>query len=217
VSDKDLILVLNKREQVGKGLNQLRRDGLIPGVIHTPGKDSVNVTGNYLDVVKIYQQAGRHHPIDLTVDGTKFFTIIKDVDFEPTKHTLRHVVFDVIKSDEKVETEVPIELTGDAPAGKLGLIIDKLIYHVNIEALPRDLPDKLEVSIDALAAVGDHITVADIVLPKGVTILTEAEHVIAQVEEPHVHTEEEPVAEEVPAEGAEAAATEPAAEAETSE
>lgn len=202
MSDKDLILVLQKREQVGKGLNQLRRDGLIPGVIHTPGKDSVNVTGNYLDVVKIYQQAGRHHPIDLTVEGQKFFTIIKDVDMEPTKHQLRHIVFDVIKSDEKVETEVPIELTGDAPAGKISLVVNKLLYHAKIEALPRDLPDVIEVSIETLAEVGDHVTVADIVVPKGVTILDEPEQVVAQVEEPHMQAEEETPAEEAAEEAA---------------
>jgi large subunit ribosomal protein L25 len=200
VSDKDITLVLTPRDQVGKGLGQLRRDGSIPAVIHIPGKDSVIVTGNYLDVMKVYHLAGRHHPIDLQVGDDKYFTIIKDVDIEPTKHILRHVVFDTINRNEKVETEVAVELIGDAPAGKVGLVINKLIYELKIEALPRDLPDKLEANIDNLAEVGDKITVADLVLPQGVTILAEPEHVIAQVEEPTIQAVEEPEA-EAPAEG----------------
>jgi large subunit ribosomal protein L25 len=201
VSDKDITLVLTPREQIGKGLGQLRRDGQIPAVIHNSGKDSVIVTGNYLDVVKVYQQAGRHHPIDLKVGDNNYFTIIKDVDFEPTKHILRHIVFDVIRRDEKVETEVAVELVGDAPAGKVGLVINKMTYELKIEALPRDLPDKLEVNIDNLAEIGDKITVADMVVPAGVTILAEPEHLIVVVEEPTIQPVEEPEAEEAPAEG----------------
>lgn len=214
MSDKDITLVLTPRDQVGKGLGQLRRDGSIPAVIHIPGKDSVIVTGNYLDVVKVYHLAGRHHPIDLQVGDDKYFTIIKDVDIEPTKHVLRHVVFDTIKRDEKVETEVSIELVGDAPAGKVGLVINKVTYELKIEALPRDLPDKLEASVDNLAEVGDKITVADLVVPQGVTILAEPEHVIAQVEEPTIQAVEEPEAEV--AEGEVAEGAEPA-EGETAE
>ena len=195
VSEKDITLVLTKREKVGKGLGQMRRDGQVPAVIHNPGKDSISVSGSFIDVTKVYQQAGRHHPIDLQVDGDKYFTIIKDVDFEPTKHSIRHVVFGIIKQNEIVETEVSVELIGDAPAGKIGLIIDKLTYHLNVEAFPRDLPDKLEVSIEGLAEVGDKVTVADIILQKGVKILAEPEHVIAQVEEPHIQAVEEPEAE----------------------
>ena len=208
MSEKDITLVLVKREKVGKGLGQMRRDGQVPAVIHNPGQDSIVVSGSLVDVAKVYQQAGRHHPIDLQVDGSKYFTIIKEVDFEPTKHTIRHIVFGIIKQNEVIETEVPVELIGEAPASKLGLIIDKLTYHLNVEAFPRDLPDVLEVSIDGLTEVGDKVTVADIALPKGVKVLAELEHVIAQVEEPHIQAVEEPEPE---------AAIESAETAETSE
>ena len=195
MSDKDITLVLETREQLGKGLGKMRRDGQIPAVIHVPGKDSVAVIGNHIEVLKAYHQAGRHHPIDLKVGEDKYFTIIKDVDFEPTKHALRHVVFGVINRDQKVETQIPVELLGDAPASKVGLIVNKLAYELKVEALPKDLPDQLEVIIENLTEIGDKITVADIDLPDGVTVLEDPEHVIVQVEEPTIQAVEEPVVE----------------------
>ncbi len=213
MSDQDITVVLEAREQVGKGLNQLRREGKVPAVIHNHGKDSVVVVGSYLDLVKTYQTAGKHQPVNIKVGKDEYFTIIKDVDFEPKKQTLRHVVFNAIRTDEKVESEVPIVLEGDEiPAEKVGLMVIRQLDHVNIEALPKDLIDSVSVDATKLAEIGDKITVADIVVPQGVTILTEAEHPIATVEETKAQMSEEAEAEE--AEGAEAKADSETEEAE---
>lgn len=183
MSGQDINLELVERKQIRKGLNKFRKEGQIPAVIHNPGKDSIIVSGNFLEVTKVYQQAGKHHPVDLKVGSKSYLTIIKDADFEPKKHTLRHVVFGIIKQDEKVETEVPIVITGDAPAQKAGLLVIKQLDHVELEAFPRDLPDQVTVSSEKLVEIGDRITVADIDSISGVTILTEADHPIATVEE----------------------------------
>lgn len=187
----ELKLNLEVREKIGKGLNALRAEGKIPAVIHNPGEDSIVVSGLYTDVSKIYQEAGRHHPINVKVADKSYLTIIKDVDIEPTKHQLRHVVFGAIKQNETVKTEVPIELTGDAPATKIGLIINKLLYEIEIEALPKNLPDSIVISVETLEKNDDRITVADITPPSGVTILTDIEQVIVAVEEPTIQPVEE--------------------------
>jgi len=191
VSSQNLLLSLEERTQVRKGLNKMRQTGVIPAVIHNPGKDSILVSGSYIDILKVYQQAGKHHPVDVKVGGSTYLTIIKDADFEPTKHLLRHVVFDIIKQTEKVETEVPIVMIGDAPALKAGLLVIKQLDHVEVEAFPRDLPDEVSVSVESLTEIGDRITVSDIVVPTGVTILTELEHPIATVEETSAQESEE--------------------------
>lgn len=183
MSDKNITLELVERKQVRKGLNKFRKDGQIPAVIHDQGKESIIVSGSYVDIVKAYNKAGKHHPIEVKLGKESYLTIIKDVDFETRKHTLRHVVFGTIKQDEKVETEVPVIIVGDAPAQKAGLLLIKQIDHVKIEAFPRDLPDGVNVSAEGLNEIGDKITVADIIAPKGVTILTEPDHPIASVEE----------------------------------
>lgn len=208
MSGEDINLVLNTREQVGKGLGKLKRDGQVPTVIHAAGKDSIATSGSYIELVKVYQKAGKHHPVEVTLGSKKYLTIIKEVDFDPKKHTLRHVVFGSINKDVKVETEVPIHFVGDAAASKKSLLIIKLLDHVKLEALPKDLPDSVELNIEALSEVGDKLTVADINVQQGVSILTETEHTVAVVEETPAQESEESAEAEVTAEAPAEEATE---------
>lgn len=210
MSSQNISITLQKRDVVGKGLNKLKAEGFIPAVIHRPGDTSVNVSAPAVDMQKVYRDAGTHNPVTVTLDGKTMLTMIKEVDIESSKRTLRHIVFGVINQNEAVETEVEIELEGDAPAAKIGLIINQQLHTVKIEALPKDLPDTITVSIDTLAQAGDRLTVADIKAPKGVTILSDAEHPVVTVEEKQI-VEEEPEAEAETAPTAEATDT-PAAE-----
>ncbi|MBI1857315.1 50S ribosomal protein L25 [Candidatus Saccharibacteria bacterium] len=182
---QDISVDLQEREIVGKGLRKLRNNGLIPAVIHDHGHSSIHVMGDYIKLHKTYEQAGKHHPVQLSVGGKHHLALIKDIDFEPTKHRMRHIVFQAIKQNEKVEAEVPIVFKDvEIPAEKISLLILKQLDHVEVEALPKDLPDKLIVDPSKLAQVGDHLTVADLPIPAGVTILTEPETQIAIVEMP---------------------------------
>jgi large subunit ribosomal protein L25 len=181
VSGQDITLSVAERTVQGKAVRQLRRDGMIPAVIHDHGNDSIVVMVATGDVARAYKQAGKHHPV----------TIIKDVDFDPKKQQMRHVVFNSIKTDEKVETEVPVHLVGEIPAEKVSLMVIRQLDHVVIEALPKDLIDSLEVDATGLVEIGDKVFVSDIKVPAGVTILTEAEHPIATVEETKAQISEE--------------------------
>lgn len=183
-SDK-IAVELTKREVLGKGLNKLRADGKVPAVVHDHGKESLHVTGDFLRLTKVYSQAGKHHPVELSVDGKGHLAMIKDVDFEPRKHTIRHVVFQAIKRNEKTTAEVPVVLVGEEiPAEKQGLLVLPQLDVVQVEALPKDLPDQLEVDATKLAEDGDHLYVSDIKAPEGVTILSDAEASLAVVETP---------------------------------
>jgi len=180
----DVALDLQERKVVGKSVKQLRRDGLVPVVIHDHGKPSLHVMGPYLTVYKVYRQAGKHHPINLKVGGKAYTALIKTAEFEPRGHRLNHVVFGSVKADERVTAEIPVHLSEDIPAEKVSLIVINQLEAVEVEALPRDLPDELVVDASKLVEIGDKLTVADIVVPAGVTILTEPEHAIATVYEP---------------------------------
>lgn len=200
---QDIALSLQERTVEGKAVRQLRRDGLVPAVIHDHGKDSKIVMAPYTDIWKVYQEAGKHHPLALTLGKEKYMALIKDVDFDPKKHQMRHVVFNAIKQDEKVETEVPVILEGEIPAEKVGLMVITNLDHVEIEALPKDLVDELRVDATGLVEIGDKITVADIEMPVGVTILTEPEHPVATVEETKAQISEEAETEEAEGEAGE--------------
>ncbi len=184
MSDNDISLTLQNRQAIGKAVKQLRRDGQVPAVIHDHGRESIHVMAPYLELYKVYQQAGKHHPINLTVDSKKYLAIIRDADFEPRKHQLRHIVFNAIEQNKPVETEVPIVFRGDPEAEKVGLIVLRQLDNVEVKALPKDLPDEVVVDVSGLSEVGDKLHVSDIVVPAGVTILTEPEHPVAMVDEP---------------------------------
>lgn len=204
MSGQDIALTLEKREVVGKGLNKLRSEGQIPAVVHDHGKDSLHVMANQSALLKVLSSAGKHHPVNLTVGTQKYMALIKDIDFEPRKHMVRHVVFNAIKADEKQQTEVPVHFKEDVeiPAEKAGLMVIRSLDVVEIEALPKDLIDEIIIDPSTLTEIGDKLTVADLQVPSTITIITEPEHTIAVVEETKAQISEE--AEE--AEGEEAAA-----------
>ncbi len=209
MSDVDAPVKLEQRTVVGKGLNRLRHDGVVPAVIHNHGETSIHVMAPERELVKVYQSAGKHHPLNLEVGNDKYLALIKDAHFDPVKRRLQHVVFQAIRQNEKVEAEVPIRIEGDIPAEKVGLLVLHQLDTVEIEAFPRDLPDEFVVSAETLAELHDKITVSDLDIPSGVTILTDADHPIATVVETRAQ-----VAEEAEAEAAEG---EEGAEGETAE
>lgn len=202
MSDQDQIsLTLQNREVVGKAVKHLRREGQTPAVIHDHGRDSIHVMAPTIQMNKVYQQAGKHHPVNLTVDGKHYLAIIRDANFEPRKNTLRHVVFNAIEQNKPVETEVPVTFLGENEAEKVGLMLLRQVETVAVKALPKDLPDEVTVDISGLKEIGDRLHVSDIVVPAGVELLTEPENPVAVVEESRAHAAEEAEEEAEAAEG----------------
>lgn len=186
MSGNDIVIEADKREVVRKQLNNLRNDGVVPAVLHNHGKDSTLLQADFVAVTKMFREAGKHHPVQVIVDGKKHLALIKDVDFEPTKNRIRHIVFQAIRQNEKTTAEIPIIFKEgvEIPAEKEALLVLRHMDTAEVEAFPRDLPDELVVDPSSLKAVGDTITVADIEVPEGVTILADPEHGLATVEMP---------------------------------
>jgi large subunit ribosomal protein L25 len=189
MSQATINLNLTPREVTGKQVRQLRRDGQVPAVIHDHGKDSLHVQGDYIAMVKVWQQAGKHHPVELKTGDKSYTALIKNADFDPKKHQLRHVVFNAVDKNQAVDAEIPIrpryaEDNEASPAERNGLIVLSQLDAVQVKAVPSKLPDVLEYDAEKLVEIGDHLTVADLVIPEGVEVVTEAEHAIATVYEP---------------------------------
>jgi large subunit ribosomal protein L25 len=211
MADLDKPVKLAERSVIRKGLGGLRSDGMIPAVIHNHGQPSLHVMAPELELVSLYRAAGKHHPLNLEVGTDKYLALIKDAHFNPVKRRLQHVVFQAIRRDETVEAEIPVHIIGEIPAEKVGLMVLRQLDHVEVEALPKNLPDELTIDGARLAELHDKITVADLTPPEGVTILTELDHPVASVVETKAQiSEEEPETEEgeVAEEGAEGEAAE---------
>ena len=182
-------LTLAVRDQQGKKVAGLRREGFVPGVVYGHGFDPILVKTDYSSMEKVVREAGKHTPVHITVDGKKKITLIKDIARDPVRSRILNVSFHAVKANEVVHAEVPIHLIGEgeSPAEKAGLIVLQAIETVEIKAKPGDLPEALEISIASLATDEDKLTLGDITLPEGVEyadVDQDLELVVANVYEP---------------------------------
>lgn len=189
MSQDSISLQLETRTVTGKAVKHLRREGQIPAVIHDHGKPSLHVQGNGIAMLKVWRQAGKHHPVELKTGDQSFVALIKDAEFDPRKHQLTHVVFNAVDKNQKVDAEIPVrpryeEGNESSPAERNGLIVLAQLETVQVKAIPTKLPEFFEYNAEKLVEIGDHATVADLVVPEGVEIVTEPEHTIATVYEP---------------------------------
>ncbi len=182
-------LKLDTRTVTGKKVSTLRKDGIVPSVVY--GGDSVPLStqSGIVETTKVAHAAGKHTPLDIIIDGKKSLAIIKSIDMDPVKHLLRHVAFHTINKNDKIVTEVPLVLIGlgESAAERAGLVVLQAIEHLEVRALPADLPESIELSIIDLATDEDKITVGDIKLPNGVEFADHEQDldlVIANVYEP---------------------------------
>jgi large subunit ribosomal protein L25 len=189
MSQDSINLTLQPREVTGKSVKHLRKEGSVPAVIHDHGKDSIVVQGDAIQMLKVWQKAGKHHPVQLKAGDQSYVALIKEASFDPKKHLLTHVVFNAVDRNQKVDAEIPVrpryaEGNESSPAERNSLIVLTQLETVQVKAIPTKLPDFLEYDAEKLVEVGDSITVADLVVPEGVEFETEPEHSVATVYEP---------------------------------
>ena len=182
-------LKLDMRTATGKQTSRLREQGMIPSVVYGGSSDPLSTQSVLAETMKVVRAAGKHSPVTLMLDGKKKLAIIKSIDIDPVKHSLRHIAFHTIKQNELIETEVSIRLDGEGEsvAERAGLVVLQAIEHVAIKAKPADLPEFLSIDIRNLASDDDRLTLGDIVLPEGVQFAEvdqDLDLVVANVYEP---------------------------------
>lgn len=174
-------LAAKKRASAGDN-TALRDEGMIPAVFYGAGSETTPITVSLKEFEKVLKGAGESSPVILKIDGGDVSTLIHEVQLHPVKGYPVHADFLVVDMNKEVEVNVALEFVGEAPAVKGGLgILTKVLHEVSVRALPGDLPHNIEIDISSLATLDDQIHVKDIQAPKGVTILTEGEDVIALV------------------------------------
>lgn len=164
---------LAKRDVHGKKVAKLRNSGLTPAVMYGAGMEPVATQVDSGIAQKVYKAAGYHTPVHVTLDGKKKIAMIKDVDHDPVKHTLRHMSFHAVKQNKPVEAEVPIRLVGEgeSEAEKAGLMVLQTVDKIVVKALPMSLPESLEADIRSLKEAGEKLLLSDVSLPEGVEIV----------------------------------------------
>ena len=179
------------RENFGKGAaRQLRRDGKIPAVLYGHKEEPVHLA---LPEHELFL-ALKHSNVLLSLDivgGKSQLAIPKAVQKDPVKRTLEHIDLLLVRQGEKVTVEVPVVTTGEiAPGG----LLENVLNTISIEAEATHIPSSFEVSVQGLAE-GEQITAAQVPLPAGVTLVTDAEAVVIHVLTPAATAVEDEAAE----------------------
>lgn len=188
-------ITAEKRTETGKGAaRQLRLAGRVPAVIYGHGREpEALVLGAHALELALSGIAAESTIIDLEIDGTPVKTLIREIQRHPFKPQIMHVDFYEIHAGEKITLSVPIRLVG-VPDGvkNQGGILDQVMREVEIEVLPGDIPDRVDLDVTALM-IHDSLHVSDLVIPNA-EILEEPGATVCTVVAPRV--EEEPEVEE---------------------
>ncbi len=180
-----------------KGAKACRNSGQLPGVLYGKGSETkpLAVDAKQLDKI-LHTDAGGNVIIKLTLGegGEPVDTIVKDLQIDNIKGLMRHVDFQMISLDQKIRSTVPFKMVGESPGVDMGGILEHILWELEIESLPLDIPDAIEVDISALE-IGDGIAVSQLSVPEKITVLSDWEAKIVIVAAPRVEVEE--VVEEV--------------------
>jgi len=185
-----MTLKVEKRD-VKTPITAIREAGKFPAVFYGKKESSTPISIVYSDFIKAWRQAGESTVIQLVGDGIEVESLIHDVDLHPVTGRAIHADFYVFEKGKKIEVGVPVEFIGVAPAVKdLGGILVKVVHELEIEALPKDLPQKIQVDISSLVDFDSVIEAKDIKLPEGVVLAISPEEIVASVYEPKEEVEE---------------------------
>ena len=203
----DLQLSVDVRTVTGKKVKSLRRQGILPAHLYGRGTDSQSLQAPIQQIVELLKTAGRNAIIDLTINGEGEArpVVLRGVARNPFTDELYHVDFFQVSLTEKLRADVPLVLVGEAPAVMVhnGVLLQNL-DRLAIEALPTDVPPKIEVDVSGLEELEAGIFVRDLNVPSNVDVLAAPDLLVAKVEPPKIAAELE--AEEAAAAAAEAEA-----------
>lgn len=183
-----IALTAQVREKAGKGVaRSLRRNKMVPAVLYSHGKSMPIAMANKEVTSVLNTEGGEHALITLKLEGAKKdadrMALIKDYQVDPISGTLIHVDLMEVAMNEKVKIQVAVHITGNSIGVKEGGILQHALRHVDVECLPNQIPDALNMDITALK-VNESYHVRDIKAPEGVKILTDADATIVIIQPP---------------------------------
>ena len=179
---KDIVLIAEPRTVLGKQVKALRRQGRLPAVIYGRGHTPVSISLDLHSASRILSSITSSQLVTVDVNGKLFTTLVRERQRQPVTSALIHIDFQEVSLTEKLRTNVMLELSGDSPAVKnLNGVLVLTREVVEVEALPRDLPERLVIDVSGLSEIGSALYVRDLVLPARVTVMADLEEMIVVV------------------------------------
>jgi large subunit ribosomal protein L25 len=190
-----MILEVRERGPDQRGsrtVRRLRHEGLVPGVLYGKGHSRPIVVGERELRTALSGPGGLHAILDVVIEGqsTPHHAVLKDLQQHPLRGTVTHVDFHEVRLDRPIQTAVPVILVGEAVGVNLGGVLTQVAREVNVEALPMEIPERIEADVSELD-IGGTLRLADIPGVEGVVFLDDPEEtVIANVAAPRIEVEE---------------------------
>jgi large subunit ribosomal protein L25 len=188
----DIKLSATLREKMtGTQLNKARKEGKIPGILYGHKKAPKMLWVDFLTFSKVYAVAGESSIILLELEkDKKASVIVQDMSHDAMSNRVDHIDFFEVSMDEELEARIPLEFIGEAPAVReQGGILVKTLEEVSVSCLPKDLPHSITLDLSTLIDFSTNIQVKDLVLPKGVKVLTDELTTIVLVEAPRTEAQ----------------------------
>src|SRR5215218_9121825 len=180
------------REERGKNAaRRLRASGMLPAVLYGDGdgaSTALAVPDRVVDYTLQHLGDNALYDIDLGAGGST--ARIVDAQRDPVSGRLIHVDFAPVNMRERIEITVPLHVVGEAPGAEEGGVLQQVAYEVQIETLPGDIPQELTLDVTSLE-MNENLTLADLTLPDGITLVSDPEEVAATVTAPTEITEED--------------------------
>jgi large subunit ribosomal protein L25 len=193
-------LKVQARESRGSSESRrLRSDGLVPGVLYGNGGNAQPFCIEERELRKaLTGDHGLHAILDVVLEGQQkaHHAVLKEYQLDPTRARLLHIDLQEVRLDQAIQTQVVVELLGDSEGVKEGGVLSQIQREVNVEALPMEVPDRLELDVSRMV-IGDALRLSDLRVPEGVKLLDDPDTVLATVTPPTKIEEPEVVEEEL--------------------
>jgi len=177
-----VILNAENRQTTGKKVELLRRSGKLPAIIYGKEIETQPITLNARETTNILNKITGSTIITINLEGEEHATLVREIQRDFIKNEIIHLDFQAISLKEKLRTHVPISLVGAAPVLKeFNAIIVSGINEVEVECLPQDLPEHIEVDVSHLEEIGAAIYLKDITPPENVEFISDPEELVAVI------------------------------------
>jgi len=208
------------RQTGSSSTRRLRAQGKIPGVVYGHGSDPLPVAVGAREFqIAMSGEAGLNTLLSLEVGTGSYLTLARDIQRHPFRNVVTHVDFQIVRRDEVISAEIPINLVGEAVEVHHGDgVVDQQLFTLAIKAKPSDIPPSVDLDISGLT-IGGSLHVSDITVPGGVELESDLEATVVAGQPPRVQITEEEEAEAagIAVEGTEEAPSEASVEPESSE
>jgi large subunit ribosomal protein L25 len=207
VKAEQMELLAEERTALGSRVKKLREDGWVPAIMYGRGFDPVALQLEELALQQVLSRVGGSQLVRVSVKGSDSpeMVLVREVQRDPLRGSVLHVDLYRVMMTEKLTTEVPLTLVGQSPMSQVSdAVVITGISRVEVQCLPGDLVDAIEVDLSALVEFDQSLLVGELPVPDGIEILTDPDEMIARVvqvrmavPEPEVEVEELAIEEEI--------------------